>query len=158
MAAPTATARGTPAGIALREGFVCKLTCEANTTISFWEKTVDLPGLDGGPVIDQTTQFNSRVRTKWPRTLIDVTPITLPDAAYDPNLYNQILSIINTNTVWTARLADGSTIAFWGTLNAFKPAPVREGEQPTCSLTITPTNMDNSYTEQVPVVTSVAGT
>lgn len=158
MAAPTPTARGTPAGIALREGFHAKITFAANTTISFWEKTVDPPGLDGGAPIDQTTQFNTLYRTRWPRTLIDVTPITLPDAAYDPNVISQLASLINVNTVITVSFQDTSTVCFYGYLQSFKPNPQREGEQPTCSITIVPTNMDSTYVEQGPVVTSVAGT
>lgn len=158
MAAPTPTARGTPAGIPLREGFHAKITLAANTTISFWEKTVDPPGLDGGPPIDQTTQFNTLYRTKWPRTLIDVNAINIPDAAYDPNLYTQVLTIINTNTVITVSFQDGSTLAFYGYLQSFNPNPQREGEQPSCSLVFVPTNMDSSYAEQAPVMTSVAGT
>lgn len=158
MAAPSPTARGTPSGIMLREGFHAKITLGSLGTISFWEKLVDLPGLDGGPPIDQTTQFNVAYRTRWPRTLIDVTPITIPDAAFDPNVYNQILSYINRNDTITVSFADGSTIAFWGYLQSFKPNPMREGEQPTCSVTFIPTNLDNSYAEQGPVITSVAGT
>lgn len=158
MAAPVASARGTPTGIALREGFRCKITIGSLTTISFWEKTVDPPGLDGGPPIDQTTQFNTLYRTRWPRTIIDVTAITLPDAAYDPNVYNQIVTYINKNDQITVTFADGSTVAFWGYLQSFNPNPVREGEQPTCAITIVPTNLDNSYVEQGPVITSVAGT
>ncbi len=158
MAAPAATARGTPAGIALREGFHAKITLAVNSTISFWEKTVDPPGFDGGPPIDQTTQFNVLYRTRWPRTLIDVTPISIPDAAYDPNLYTQVLSVINVNTVITISFQDASTIAFYGFLQSFNPNPMREGEQPTCSLTFVPTNMDSAFAEQAPVVVSVAGT
>lgn len=158
MAAPTPTARGTPTGIALREGFRVKITLALSATISFWEKSVDPPGVDGGPPVDQTTQFNTQYRTRWPRVLIDLSTITIPDASYDPNLYSTILTVINQNTVITVTFADGSTLAFFGYLQSFNPNLMRDGEQPTCTITIVPTNLDNSYVEQAPVLTSVAGT
>jgi len=158
MAAPVATARGTPTGIALREGFRTKITFASNPTISFWEKQTDPPGLDGGPPIDQTTQFNTLYRTRYPRTLIDVTQITINSAAYDPNVYGAITTLINRPDTITVLFGDGSTIAFFGYLQSFKPSPMDEGAQPTCSLTIVPTNMDATFVEQAPVIVSVAGT
>jgi hypothetical protein len=157
MAAPVAVARQTPAGIMLREGFHSKITFTRFPAVSFWEKTVDPPGYEGGEPIDQTTQFNAAFRTRWPRTLIDVTPISIPDAAYDPNVYNQMILMINVNDTVTIAFQDGSTIAFYGYLRSFNPNPTREGEQPTCSITIVPTNVDSSFAEQAPVVVSVAG-
>ena len=77
MAAPTPTARATPVGRKLKEGFPVKITIAADTDISFWEKSVTPVGFDGGDSIDQSTMFNTRYRTKAARTLIDTTDVTV---------------------------------------------------------------------------------
>jgi hypothetical protein len=65
---------------------------------------------------------------------------------------------INVNDEITVTFSDGSTLAFWGFLKSFEPSENTEGEQPEAEITIFPTNVDNSGAEQVPVLTSVAGT
>lgn len=157
MSAPTATARQTPAGIKLDDGFKTLVCPAANPTISFWEKTVKPPGLDGGDAIDTTTMHNNTWRTKAPRALVTMTDGDCK-AAYDPNLYNTILTLLNVKTVWTVTFPDGSTLAFWGFLKSFAPDELKEGAQPEATVMIVPTNQDSTGTEQAPVLTSVAGT
>ena len=110
MAAPTPTVRGTPAGIKLKDGYSTKLTPALNTTISFWEKSLAMPGLDGGDPIDQVTMHNVAYRTMAPRALITLSPFDVK-VAYDPNVINQIISLINRETTYTTTLPDGSTRA-----------------------------------------------
>src|SRR5689334_19933032 len=100
MSAPVPTAPGTPAGILLDDGFSTRITFATNTTVSLWEKSVKPPGLDGGDPIEQTTMRNLTLRTFAPRGLQTLTPMTTT-AAYDPNVYNQLLALININTTVT---------------------------------------------------------
>ena len=59
MSAPTVTARGTPAGTKLDDGFSTKVAFAADPTIAFFEKTVQPPGFDGG---DATASFAATAR------------------------------------------------------------------------------------------------
>lgn len=158
MAAPTPTARGTPSGIKLKDGYQSLITFAASTTISLWEKTVTPPGLDGGEPVVQTTMHNTQWRTMAPRALITMTPHTFT-AAYDPAVYSSILSLLNVETTVTVTFKDGSTLAFYGFLQKFEPAAMSEGTQPEATVTICPTNFDYvNKVEAAPVLTSVSGT
>lgn len=158
MAAPTPTARATPVGRKLKEGFPVKITIAADTDISFWEKSVTPVGFDGGDSIDQSTMFNTRYRTKAARTLIDTTDGS-GIVAFDPAVLDQIEDIINLETTITYTFRDGSTWAVYGYLKSFTPGEQVEGEQPEADIEIVHTNYDNSgNAEAGPAVASVAGT
>lgn len=157
MAAPTPTARQTPTGLRLTDGHSTKITFARSPAISLWEITVKPPGIDGGDEIDTTTMHNVLWRTRQPRQLRTLTESTFT-AAYDPNVYNTILSNLNVNDQITCRFPDGSTLAFWGYLKAFEVNDHTEGEQPEATVTIVPTNQDDDGAEQAPVMTSVSGT
>ncbi len=156
MAAPVATVRQTPLGFASREGFHVHITIAGFPNISFWEKDVQGFGIEGGPPVDQTTQFNVALRTKWPRQIYDLDPIAC-NVAYDPGLMPSIILAINRNDTITVTFQDGSTGAFWGYLNSFKAGPMVEGQQPMAQVVFQPTNLDNSYAEQAPVFVNVPG-
>lgn len=116
----------------------------------WWEKTVTPPGYDGGGENDTTTMRNSTYRTKWPKTLITLTPASFV-AAYDTAFYPEMLSMLNTNQYITVTFPDGSTFSFWGWINTFTPNEVVEGEQPTANVEIIPSNQNNSKVETAPV-------
>ena len=158
MAAPVAVVRGTPAGIQLQDGFSTKLAIEGLLTISFWEKTVGAPAIEGGDPVDQTTMHNVTWRTQLPRHLKTLEPFTLT-AAYDPEVYNQIIAQLNINQTLTVIFPDGSTLAFFGWLRKFEPADNAEGTQPECTITLEPSNFDPANNvEAGPVMVEVAGT
>jgi hypothetical protein len=158
MAAPIPGTRGTPAGIKLKDGFSTKIDFAANPTVSFWEKTVKAPGIDGGDGIEQTTMHNTAWRTKAPRQLKTLTESTTK-VAYDPNVYNQIYALVNVETTITVHFPDGSSLAFFGFLQKFEADDLQEGTQPEATVTITPTNFDPvGKVEAAPVLTSVPGT
>jgi hypothetical protein len=158
MAAPSATTRATPAGIPLQDGYQSLVTFANDTDISFWEKSVTPPAMEGGDPVNTTTMHNSAWFTKAPRALTDLEPMTLT-AAYDPDAYNQILAIINERTTVTVKFKDGSTLAFYGYLQRFEPGELVEGTQPECTITLVPTNWDpTNNVEAAPVLTSAAGT
>lgn len=158
MSAPTPTARGTPSGIMLRDGYQSLITLSGRTTVSFWEKMVTPPGVDAGEPVVQTTMHNARYRTKRPRQLIDITPVSA-EVAYDPDVLNTALSFVGEECTVTVEFYDGSTICFFGAVRSFVPKQVQEGQQPEATITIDPTNWDYvGKVEAGPVITSVSGT
>lgn len=158
MTAPTATTREVPAGLMLRDGFSSLITLAADADISFWEKAVTPPGIEGGEAIPQTTMHNVLWRTSIPRKLLTLTTFSCT-AAYDPAVYDQIKAILNVHTTITVQFADGTTIAFYGFLKTFQPNQMTEGNQPEATLTFEPTNCDpTTFAEEGPVVSEVTGT
>ena len=158
MTAPAATSRTTPGGIPLFDGFSTKITLASDPDISFWEKNVQPPALDGGDAIDITTMHNVLWRTKNPRVLIDMGDIQAT-AAYDPACYTQIQSVLNVSTTITVTFPDGSTIAVYGYLKSFTPSDHTEGNRPEAAIVIVVTNYDHAaHAEAGPTVVSVAGT
>ena len=158
MAAPSVTARSAPVGIKLDDGYSTKIAFAADPDVSFWEKTVKPPGIDGGDAIDQTTMHNTAYRTSAARALKTLTDSS-STVAYDPAVYTQILALINVEGSITIHFPDGSTLAFYGFLKSFEVNDHTEGEQPEATISIVPTNFDpTNKVEAAPVLTSVAGT
>lgn len=158
MAAPSTTARVTPAGIVLPDGHSTQVAFSLDPNVAFWEKNVTPPGLDGGEPIDTTTMFNATYRTFAPRALMTLTPMTMT-GLYDPDVYDEIIAIINNEGSITVHFSDGSTLDFFGYLQKFDPAELVEGTAPEATITIVPTNYDPvNHVEAGPVMTEVAGT
>lgn len=157
MAAPVATARGTPSGIPMKDGYRALFTFGTEPTVGFWEKTVTPPGFDAGDKIDTTTMHNNDLRTFEPRQLVTMTPAGAT-CAYDPGVITNIMSLIGRKDTITIRFTDGTTWAFFGFLKSFTPQEMSEGAQPTAQVSIEPTNKDSSDVERLPVVVSVSGT
>lgn len=140
-------------------------TRDDNADISFWEKTVGVPGIDGGDAIEITTMHNTDWRTLAPRKLLTLTEFTVT-AAYDPALISdgdnpevQILDLINQRDTITIFFPDGSTLAFFGFLKSIEFDQLEDGTFPMCTLTIVPTNQDPvADVEEAPVMTPVVGT
>lgn len=157
MAAPTAVTRIAPVGIKLGDGYVSKLTPSADTDVSFWEKQITPFGMDGGEPVDTTTMHNSTYRTMAPRGLITATSLE-STSAYDPRVLDQIVALINVETVWTVLFPDTSTWSFYGFLRSFTPGALVEGTQPEASIVVEPTNTDPSNgSEEGPNWESAAG-
>lgn len=159
MGAPSPTARSTPGGIALRDGFGTLITCALDPDISFWEKETQPFGRDGGDMIDTSTFHNTTYRTKAPRALIDISDCTCT-AAYDPAVSDQIDAVVNQETTWTVTHPDGSTEAVYAVLRVWTPQSNTDGGQPEAQITISATNTDPSasWAEAGPALASVAGT
>ena len=159
MATPATTSRSTPAGKILEDGHSTVIAFARDVDVSFWEKTTQPPGMEGGDPIDITTMHNSTWRTMAPRSLITLTPFTVT-AGYDPNVYNNILNnLLNQSGSITVHFPDGSTLDFYGYLQTFEPQANAEGTHPECNITIVPTNYDpTNDVEEAPVLTEVAGT
>ena len=105
------------------------------------EKEVTPPGVEGGGANDATTMRNTTWRTMAPKMLKTLTqaPIVV---AYDPEVYDEMVAMINDNQAITITFPDLSRLVFWGFINSFIPNAQVEGEQPTANILIIPTNMD----------------
>lgn len=161
MAAPDTTARVAPVGIAFTDPFPTTIAFALDSNVSFWEKSITPPGIDGGDMIDTTTMHNTTWRTGHPRSLVSLTEFSLV-ASYDEAVYNQIFALCNSNGSITIHFPDLSTLDFWGYLRVFAPGDNAEGgDQPTASITVTPTNFDTTTgenAEATPVMTVSTGT
>lgn len=157
MAAPQTTARLDPGGFKLQSGHQTLIAFASNPAVLFYERDVTPPGIDGGDPIDTTTQHNVTVTTMAPRDLFTLTNSTVV-VAYDPEVYNDILALVNSPTSITTIFPDGATLDFWGYLKSFTPNALSIGEMPTANVEIVPTNYDPVHcVEAIPVMTS-AGT
>lgn len=158
MAAPATTTRSSPLGIRLKDGHGTLIAFKLDPDISFWEVSLTPPGIDGGDANECTTMHNTTWRTFFPRQLQTLTEASVT-AKYDPDLYDEILAILNVNDAITIHFPDKSTLDFFGYVRLFEPQEITEGEAPMADITIQPTNYDpDNDVEAAPVMTEVAGT
>ncbi len=118
--------------------------------VEFYEIEVTPPSIDGGGENDTTNMRNTTWRTRQPKKLKTLDKATLK-VFYDPILYNTIVSTINVNQEIIIVFSDNTVLQFWGWLNKFSPAMIKEGEAPTAELEIICSNQDDSFTEIEPV-------
>lgn len=157
MAAPAAAnaIRTTPGGLPLRDGFATIIGFAGDPDIELYEKESTAPGQQVEE-IDTTTFWNTKRRTKWPRTLIEDTDGSFT-CAFDPVCRTSIEAQIGVNQEISVMFNDGSTWAFWGFLKSFIPQSASDGEQPEAQVEFVVTNTDDSFAEQNPEVVQVAG-
>lgn len=142
MGTPAHTARTTPGGAKNNDGYQTFLAFALDPDISVWEKSVQLPGIEGGDPIDTTTMHNATWRTKVMRALKEMTEFTITAAYAGATSLNQLNAIINQEGAITVHVSNGTRISFFGALRSATPQDVAEGEQPEIQLTITPTMTD----------------
>jgi hypothetical protein len=149
MAAPTKQTRGTPDGVPMRDGYSAKIAFSSNPTVSFWEKGVQPPGVDGGEAIAASTMHNVSWRTFGTPSLKTLTPSTVR-VAYDPAVFDDILLLVNVEQEITVHFRNGGHLSFFGRLKSFEPDEMVEGTQPEATAVIESTNWDGTA-EQAPV-------
>lgn len=143
--------------VRLDDGFATLITLANIPTVKIFEKEVTPPGISGGGPIDTTTMRNTAWRTQSPKQLKTLTAVSAT-VAYATEALDVIRAQINVNQEITIHYPDGSTDVFWGYLDEFTPSAHVEGEQPTATLSIQPTNHDNDepYNEVAPLYTEPA--
>jgi len=126
---------------------------DSGTVLEIREKEVTPPGLSAGGENDITTMRNSKWRTKAPKKLITAAPASCV-VTYDPDVYTNIITdLLGVNNLITITFPDSTTLAFWGWLDEFTPGSLVEGEAPTATITIIPSNQNASQVETAPVIT-----
>jgi hypothetical protein len=119
-------------------------------TLYFQEVSVTPPGIDMGGENDTTTMRNTAWRTRQPKQLKTLSEFTAT-CKYDPAVYSQILAMLGDNTIIVVTFPDDSTLRFWGWLDKFIPGESVEGEMSTATITVIPSNQDDSGNEVAPV-------
>lgn len=158
MTAPTPTARATPGGRKLGDGFPITITFSLDPDLEIHEKEITPAGLEGDDLLDTSNQHNSQYRTKSPRSLITMTDCTIT-CYYDPVAMTSIEAMINKPQTITETMPDGSTICYYGVIKSFMRGAMSEGTVPTATITVVPTNQDpTTCTEEGPVYTPGTGT
>jgi hypothetical protein len=135
-----------PVGTYLKDGYQYIVMIGGAAGIPLWisaEGGGKPPGLDGGEKINITSMHNKVMRTFVPRHLITLDDSTMT-AFYDPKVLNNLLALINVQTVMTAYFPDGSSWSWWGALTKFIPGELKEGTAPTAEVTLIATNRDPS--------------
>lgn len=132
------------------DGFATLIGFAEDSDVQMWEKEVTPPGVSGGGENDTSTMQNTTWRTKSPKGLISLSESSL-EVAYDPAVYDEIISMVNVNQLITITFPDDATLAFWGWIDEFTPNALVEGEQPSASVKIIPSNQNASGVETAPV-------
>ena len=132
------------------DGFATLIEFAEDSDVQMWEKEVTPPGVSGGGENDTSTMRNTSWRTRSPKSLITLSESSLT-VAYDPAVYNEIVSMVNVNQQITITFADDSTLVFWGWVDEFTPGAIVEGAQPTAEVKIIPSNQNAAGTETAPV-------
>ena len=115
----------------------------------FWEKEITPPGVSGDGENDTTTMRNAVYRTKAPKSLKSLTPGSFV-AAYDPQILDEMISMVLVNQLITITYPDLSLWRFWGWIDEFAPNALVEGEQPTANITVIPSNQNQDGDEVAP--------
>lgn len=120
--------------------------------VNFEEIEVTPPGVNGGGKIDTTTQRNDEWRTAVPKELKDLDDMNVT-VAYDASKLGTIYDLCNVNQLITVTFPDGSTMAFWGFLNTFKPTGLTSDNRPQASAVFAVTNSNDAGAEVGPAMT-----
>ena len=134
-------------GNRMDDGFSTEVTFSENPDLKVWAKTVKPPGVSGGGAIQTTTMKNTRIRTKKPKQLYDITDGELK-CAYDPAVIVEILEMLQVLQQITVTFADNSSQTFWGWLESFQPDDLSEGEQPTAAVQFMASGEDDAGVEE----------
>ena len=132
------------------DGMFMTVQCVDRPNVLFEEKEITPIGYDAGGANDTTTMRRRKMRTKAPKKLLTATDLTLT-VSYDPIIGStDIQFLMGRNAIWVLNYPDRSRVPFWGWLDKFTPGPVKEGEQPTATITIIPSNQDTTGKEVLP--------
>jgi hypothetical protein len=139
------------------DGFSTLITLTSGPTggVKFWEKEVTPPGVEGGGANQTTTMRNLVWRTQAPKKLKTMAEGSAK-VSYDPAVYDDIVAMINVNQQIEITFPDDSTLNYWGWLDSFVPDAIVEGQQPTATIKIIPSNQNDAGEETAPVYADAA--
>lgn len=136
----------------LDDGFSTIITLANIPTVKIFEKEITPPGISAGGATDTTTMRNDTWRTMAPKMLKTLTAASAT-VAFATNAIPVLMGQISVKQLITVTFPDQSTLAFWGWIDEFTPSAFVEGEQPTATITIQPSNTDDNDQEVAPVWT-----
>lgn len=139
----------------LDDGFSTIFTLENAPTIKLYERDVTPPSLGNGGPIETTTMRNIAWRTSAPKQLKTAGQITAI-CAYATSVIPVLQEQLGINQRITVTFPDGATMMFWGWMDAFTPAQMAEGTQPTANVVFHPSNRDTDGAEVAPLYTPPA--
>lgn len=133
----------------LDNGFPTIISFSSAPLLKVFEKEVTPPGINAGGPIDTTTMRNTAWRTQSPKSLKTLSQASFT-AAYATDVYRDIVGQIGLKQQITISFPDDSSLTFWGWLDSFAPTGITEGNQPTATVTIQPSNTDANDNEVSP--------
>lgn len=139
--------------VRLDDGFSTVITIANLPAVKIFEKEITPPGMQSGGAIDTTTMRNVTWRTMSPKALKTLSPMTAT-VAFATAAIEEIRAQLGVNQLITVTFPDNSTLAFYGWVDEFTLGRFTEGEQPTATITIQPSNHDDTGAEQDPVYTA----
>lgn len=158
MAAPTTTARPTPTGYKLPDGFRTMFAFNFAPSVGLWVTSIKTPGFDGGEEINTSTFHNAEVMTKAAQHLLEVTNLTMK-CAVDPDNWNTLFTMVNREGSGTLHYPDHSKTDFYCFLKKYEPEDWEKGKFPMASVEVVFTNWDPvNFVEVKPVHTPSTGT
>ena len=133
----------------LRDGHSTRITFPSATGAELYETEIAPPGWSGGGANDTTSMHNTGWRTRQPKKLKTATDIT-GTAQFATSICTTLNTLINNNQLVEVKFPDASTLSVWSWLDEFKFNPLKEGEPPTASFTVIPSNEDATGVEVAP--------
>lgn len=134
----------------LTDGFSTTYEFAEEPSLLLEEISVKSPQKNMGGPIPRTTMRNTAWRTQTPKTLKTFAGGTAT-VAYASAVEDQIDAMLGVNQEITVNQPDGSSIVFWGWLEAFNKNENSEGERPTAEIQVEVSNIDGSNNEIAPV-------
>lgn len=153
----TPTARTAPTGKKMKNGWRTTFTLQNKPGLDIFEKEVKPVGYDGGDAIDTSTMWNNQVHTYAARKLIKGTDCSVK-GAFDPDVYPDLLTQINSEQIITNTFPNGATICWYGFLKSAEPDSLKDGAQPDFNLVFVPTFTDPVTQAEVPPLFTNSGT
>lgn len=123
------TARSTPTGAKLKDGYQSLVAFAANASVKLWEKQVTPPSVETGDMVDQTTMHNVTWETFAMQHLIKMGNGSMV-CAYDPKVYDELMALVGVETTITIHFSNGATLDAYGGLISFTPSAMVKGSQP----------------------------
>ena len=137
----------------MTDGFATLIGFADDSDVQMEEVEVTPPGMSMGGPIDVSTMRNTTYATRWPKSLKELTPMSLV-VAYDPAFLTEILAMLGSNQLITLTYPGDEQESFQGFIDEFSPNAHVIGERPTAEMTIVPTLLNDSLVETAPTVPS----
>src|SRR5205823_237203 len=109
--------------------------------------------LSGGGPIETTSMHNAVYRTQEPKSLKTLLP-SKATVFYDPQVLDDVKSMIQVKQQITVHVAGKGTYLFWGWIESFTPGPNKEGDAPNAEVEILQSGTNSSGVETAPAFTA----